>query len=104
MIPTHVTVDHAWESSAPNAFSGMLLNISRGGATLRLAGTLAPRTRLRLALPTSAVARNLPAQVVWTSAIPGRRRRSAIYGIRWMEEFSPQVLDALRMLLGPESA
>ena len=102
MMPVHVVIDHAWEGTAPAAFSGELLNVSCGGALLRLSGVLPPRTRLRLTLPTAVVARNLPALVIWTSAVPGTRTRLALYGIRWTEALSPQTLHSLRPLLGRE--
>jgi len=104
MIPVHAVIDHAWEPTTLTAFSGALLNISCGGATVRLPAILPPRTRLRLTLPTTVVSRNLQAQVVWTSAVPGMRAKHALYGIRWREALSEQALRALRPLLGREAA
>ncbi len=104
MIPVHAVIDHAWDPTSVTAFSGTLMNIGCGGGTLRLPAVLPPRTRLRLTLPTTVVARNLPAQVVWTSAVPGRRAKGILYGIRWMEALSPQALHSLQPLLGRETA
>lgn len=103
MIPVHATIDHAWETTALKAFSGTLMNISCGGATLRFPVVLPPRTRLRLTLPTTVVSRNLQAQVVWTSVVPGKRARRPLYGIRWLEALSQQSLHSLQPLLGRET-
>ncbi len=104
MIPVHAVVDHAWDPGSATAFSGMLLNIGCGGGSLQLPAVLPPRTRLRLTLPTTVVARNLAAQVVWTSAIPGRRAKRILYGFRWADDLPQQVLQSLQPLLGRQTA
>jgi len=104
-IPVCVRIDTAWSGTGPRILTGLLLDVSRGGGAVRLAGTLPPRTRLSLSLPPSLIGRRLRAEVVWTSVIPGDDvTRAAVYGLRWLEALEPELLELLQPLLAPGSA
>jgi hypothetical protein len=100
----HIRIDHAWSGPGARALFGMLVDVSLGGAAVRLDGTLPPRTRLSLSLPTTAVCCRLRAEVVWTSVIPGQGTARAVYGLRWLQRLEPAILESLQPLLAPGPA
>lgn len=103
-IPVLVTVVHAWEAGSTAAKPAALLNVSQTGGAIQLAGVLPPRTRLRISLPSSFAAPPLLGDVVWTSALPGRRVTQPLYGLRWIEELPRAIMEALHPMLGPGTA
>jgi hypothetical protein len=93
-IPVDVEIAHAWEAGSQRAVSGTLYNVSRGGAAVAVAWAFPPRTRLRILVPVTTRLRLL-AEVVWTSLVPGRDPRTAIYGVRWIDHLSREHLEAM---------
>ena len=95
MIPVQVEVSHAWQGTVGGTLSGGLLNVSRGGAGVRLDCVLPPRTGVVISVSTGGQSRRLPAEVVWTSVVPGLGSSPRVYGIRWVERLSPKLLEWL---------
>lgn len=95
LIPVQVEVSHAWQGTVGGAQPGSLLNVSRGGAGIRLYCVLPPRTGVVISVATGGQSRRLPAEVVWTSVVPGRGSSPGVYGIRWVERLSPKFLESL---------
>ncbi len=94
-IPASVAIAHAWEGSMGNNLPADLLNVSRGGASLRVRWVFPPRTRLLVSISAGESTVPLLAEVVWTSLLPGRRPEPAVYGIRWIEQLMPRSLESL---------
>ncbi len=95
-IPAQIEVIHAWQGTSAGPFSGELYNISRSGAGLRLDRVFPPRTRLRIAVPSTIRGQRLSAEVVWTSATFGQQTAgAAVYGVRWLEQLSRLALEAI---------
>jgi hypothetical protein len=94
-IPVTVEMIHVWEGSQAGSIQGMIFNVSRGGAAVRVGWVLPPRTRLRILVPGVPVSLRLLAEVVWTSLVPGVAARGAVYGVRWMEILSRKSLEAI---------
>ena len=95
MIPVNVEIAQAWQGPVGEKLPGGLLNVSCGGASVRLQKVLPPRTRLSVSVPTESGSRRLLAEVVWTSLTPGRRSSPGVYGIRWVERLSADSLESL---------
>lgn len=104
MIPVHVEIAQAWQGTDGGSLPGGLINVSCGGAGMRLRRVLPPRTKLAISVPTDSGSLRLPAEVVWTSMTPGRGSSLGVYGIRWMERLSPRFLESLllKMERNPE--
>ncbi len=94
-IPASVAIAHAWEGSMGTNLPADLLNVSRGGASLRVRWVFPPRTRLLVSISAGESTVPLLAEVVWTSLLPGRRPEPAVYGIRWIEQLMPRALASL---------
>ncbi len=95
LIPANVGIAHAWEGTTGTDLPADLLNVSRGGASLRVRWVFPPRTRLHVTVSAGASGVSLLAEVVWTSLLPGRRPEPAVYGIRWIEQLLPRALESL---------
>lgn len=100
MIPVRVEVAHVWEGATFTAMPATLFNMSRGGAGLRLQWVVPPRTRLLISLPTGTPPHRLLAEVVRTPQGPGREPKGELYGIRWLERLSPEVLESVVLQQG----
>ena len=98
-IPVQVQVVHAWKGVAGTPLSGIVLDISRGGAALRLDRVLPPRTRLRVVMATAIPGLTIVADVVWTPLGPGRGASGRLYGLRWQQPLSEAQFTALLPLL-----
>lgn len=97
MIPVRVEIAQPWQGAAAAALPGGLLDVSCGGAGLRLRCVLPPRTRLFISVPEGNTTRRLLGEVIWTSSSPDRSSAAGLYGVRWVESLSPEVVDALLM-------
>ena len=95
MIPVRIGIIHAWQGSGLSSLLGSMSNVSRGGAEIHVRWAIPPRTELRISLPVSALGQRLLAEVVWTSASPGSNPASAVYGVRWKERLSQELLDTI---------
>jgi hypothetical protein len=94
-IPVQIQVVHAWEGDTRASMAATLFNVSRGGAGLLLSYVLPPRTRLAVLIPVAAPSLRIPAEVVWTSHLPGHGGGTAVYGVRWMIYLSRESLEAM---------
>ena len=95
MIPVHVEIAQAWQGADGTSLPGGLINVSCGGAGVRLRRVLPPRTKLLISVPTDSGSLRLQAEVVWTSMVPERGSSLGVYGIRWLERLSPRLLESL---------
>ena len=93
MIPVYIEIAQTWQGTDGASVPGGVLNVSCGGTGMRR--VLPPRGRLVISVPTDSGCRHLPAEVVWTSTVPGRRSSPGVYGLRWMERLSPRLLESL---------
>ena len=100
-IPVQVEVVHAWKGAAGMPLAGTLVDISRGGAALRLDQVLPPRTRLRVAMATVIPGLDVVADVVWTPLEPSREASGRKYGLRWRQSLSRAQFEVLMPLLAP---
>jgi hypothetical protein len=78
-----VQVAHVWEGASRRDLSGILRDVSRGGAGVLLPLVLPPRTVLTVDFPEIPGVR-LPAEIVWTSKAPGSVPAFSVAGLRWM--------------------
>ena len=99
-IPVDVKIAQAWQGTIGPGITGGLLNVSRGGARVRLRCVLPPRTRLLVSVPAATGIRQIPAEVVWTSLAPGGRPVPGMYGVQWLERLSSDSLKSLCLRTG----
>jgi PilZ domain len=94
-IPVQIQVAHVWEGDTHASMAATLFNVSRGGAGVLLPYVLPPRTRLAVLIPDAVSSLRIPAEVVWTSHVPGQGGGTAVYGVRWMTYLSRESLEAM---------
>ncbi|HSB70716.1 MAG TPA: PilZ domain-containing protein [Candidatus Methylomirabilis sp.] len=99
-IPVHVKIAQAWQGTIGPGITGGLLNVSRGGAGVRLRHVLPPRTRLVISVPAATGTRHVLAEVVWTSEAPGSGIAQGMYGVQWLERLSSDSLKSLCLRTG----
>lgn len=100
VIPIRVVSIRVWEGAPFITLPGTLLNISRGGAGIRLRWVFPAGTRLLVSIPAGTPSLQPVAETVWSALASGHGHGLAVYGVRWMEKLSGRVLQSILLRQG----
>ncbi len=104
VIPIRAVIVQAREGASFVSLPGTLLNISRGGAGIRLRWVFQTGTRLLVSIPAGTPSLQPLAETVWSALTSGHGHGLAVYGVRWMERLSGWAVQSVLLRQGLSGA